>query len=172
MCKLIVLLAITSLVVLSHCAPATEENKKDNTTPAPTATPTTTTAAPAPTKKKHQETFIEITYGAEKIVLGNFLNASQLKYIPALEWKTEENTLYTLAALNLDVPTKKNAKDSDFLLWLVGNIPGNDISKGDTLAEYIGAFPLKDEGTQNVMFILNEQPKGRIEFTEQFISKT
>lgn len=163
MCKLFVYTVFLSLVVLVLCAPAPEEDNKKVSS--------TTTTVP-PTQKKHLETFVEVTYGDEKIVLGNFVNASQLKHEPTVAWKTEENTLYTLALINLDAPTKKNPVDSDYLHWLVGNIPGNDLSKGDVLAEYVGAFPEKDQGTQNMMFILNEQPQGRVNFTEAFISKT
>lgn len=148
-------------------APTAEDQKKVIVESASNSAPVKTDL-----KKKHKETFVEVTYGEEKIVLGNFVNASQIKDVPQVQWKTENDTFYTLALLNLDVPTKKNPIDSDFLLWLVGNIPGNDLGKGDNLVEYVGAFPEKDQGTQNLMFILHEQPQGKIDFDFKFISKT
>lgn len=35
-----------------------------------------------------------------------------------------------------DVPTRANSKDKQWLQWLVVNIPGFNITKGDTIAEY------------------------------------
>lgn len=140
---------------------------------APPGTEKDATTTVKPAKKKHRETFIEIAYGEEKIVLGNFVNASQMKEKPVVEWKMEEDSLYVLLMINLHAPSKMNPVDADYLHWLVVNIPKNDIEKGDTLVEYVGAFPGKDVGNQNFMFILYQQPEeGRMNFTEKFISKT
>lgn len=126
-----------------------------------------------PAKKKHRETFIEVAYGEEKIVLGNFVNASQMKDKPVVDWKMEDGSLYALLMINLQAPSKMNPVDSDYVHWLVVNIPKNDIEKGDTLVDYVGAFPAKDVGSQSFMFILYQQPeKDRMNFTEKFISKT
>ena len=174
MCKVLVFSAILlcSWALLAHSAPA-DDTVMEDVAVEPIAREeeedksVTSTTSAAPTKKKHKETFVEVIYGEERVVLGTFLNASQVKNAPKVEWKTEEDTYYTLAMLNLDVPTKKDPKDSDFLSWLVVNIPGDDITKGETLAEYVGGFPLKEEN-QNLMFILNQQPNGKITFDEKY----
>lgn len=166
---LVATVVLLSLIALTVCAPASQDDKKKDGT---TTTTTTTAPASASKKTKHIETFVEVQYGDQKIVLGNFVKASQIKDMPVLQWEFQNDTLYNLAALNLNVPTRKNSNDSDYLMWLVGNIPGNDVAKGDVLAEYVGAFPIKDHGNQGVMFILNAQPNGRIDYTEDFISKT
>lgn len=40
-----------------------------------------------------------------------------------------------------DVPSRNAPKEGDheFRHWLVGNIPGGDVSKGETLTEYVGS---------------------------------
>lgn len=161
MTKLLVVCALIGLVV---CAPSDGKNKRE-------AVSSTTAAAPS-SKKQHIDTFVEVMYGDQKIVLGNFVNASQIKDMPVVEWVFQNDTMYNLVALNLNVPTKKNSADSDYLMWMVGNIPGNDVSKGDVLAEYVGAFPIKGEGNQGVIYILNSQPNGRIDYKMDLISKT
>lgn len=47
-----------------------------------------------------------------------------------------------------DVYSKNEPKFRSWLLWLVGNIPGNDVCKGEVLAEYIGAGPAESSGKQ------------------------
>lgn len=162
MVKLIIVLALFSVV--AHGAPTPEDSKVEGM-------PSSTTTAPL-AKKKHVETFAEVAFGGVKTVLGTYFNASQLKDMPTVEWKFEKDTFYSLIMLNFDMPTKKNPVDSDWVHWLVVNVPENDLSKGDTLVEYVGALPEKDQDSQNIIFILNEQPTGKIEFTEKFISKT
>lgn len=147
------------MVVLAICAPAADEIKD-------------VSVKVVPAKKKHLETFIEVHYGDKEILLGTIVNASMTKDMPRLTWKTEKDTFYSLAMINLDAPTKANPVDGDYVHWLVGNIPGNDIGQGDTLVEYVGAFPVKDAGTQSFMFILNGQPNGKIEYTEERITKS
>lgn len=156
MCKLLLVTVFFCSLVILGTLGAPAEEKKDV----------------GAKRRKHQDTFIEVTYGEEKIVLGNIINASLMKDMPKLSWKTENDTLYNIVMLNLDAPTKADPFESDFVHWLVGNIPGNDILKGDTLVEYIGAFPIKDAGTQNFMFILNEQPQGHIDYKWDLITKS
>uniref|UniRef100_A0A1B0DN64 Uncharacterized protein n=1 Tax=Phlebotomus papatasi TaxID=29031 RepID=A0A1B0DN64_PHLPP len=54
--------------------------------------------------------------------------------------------------------------------WLVGNIPGDDISRGQVIAEYIGSAPTDGSGYHRYVFIVYEQPNGPIEFNEPFSS--
>jgi phosphatidylethanolamine-binding protein len=38
--------------------------------------------------------------------------------------------LHTLVAIDPDVPSRQNSRYSEFLHWLVVNIPGDDIERG------------------------------------------
>lgn len=43
------------------------------------------------------------------------------------------------------------------LHWLVRNIPGNDIKKGEVIAEYRGSGPPEGTGLHRYIFLLYEQ---------------
>lgn len=42
-----------------------------------------------------------------------------------------------------DAPSRKEPKFREWHHWLVVNIPGNDVKKGETLSEYVGSGPPK-----------------------------
>lgn len=49
--------------------------------------------------------------------------------------------------------------------WLVGNIPGGDVTKGDVLSAFVGSGPPKNTGLHRYTFLIYKQP-GKIEFDE------
>ena len=55
------------------------------------------------------------------------------------------------------------------LHWLVSNIPGGDLSKGETIAEYIGSGPGKDTGLHRYVLLAYKQP-GKLTIEEARIS--
>ena len=46
-----------------------------------------------------------------------------------------------------DAPSRQDPKFREWHHWLVVNIPGNDVSKGDVLSMYVGAGPPEGTGT-------------------------
>lgn len=52
--------------------------------------------------------------------------------------------------LDPDAPSRADPKFREWHHWLVANIPGNDVSKGETLSEYVGSGP--PQGTGNFSF--------------------
>jgi len=51
-----------------------------------------------------------------------------------------------IVVLDPDAPSRKEHTYREWHHWLVGNIPGNDISKGETLSEYVGSGPPPETG--------------------------
>jgi len=45
----------------------------------------------------------------------------------------------------------------EYLHWLVGNIPGNDLSKGAEICHYLQPFPARGIGYCRYIFILYKQ---------------
>lgn len=45
-----------------------------------------------------------------------------------------------------DAPSRSNPVNGEYLHFLVGNIPGSDMSKGQYLFDYVGAGPPKGTG--------------------------
>jgi len=74
---------------------------------------------------------------------GDELTPTQVKDIPTVKWNSESGILYTLLMTDPDAPTRSNATFGEVRHWLVVNIPDNDVSKGNTLFEYIGSGPPK-----------------------------
>lgn len=53
----------------------------------------------------------------------------------------------------------------EILHWLVGNIPGNDLKKGDLVASYVGSLPPEGSGLHKYIFLVYKQ-NGKISFDE------
>jgi len=48
--------------------------------------------------------------------------------------------------LDPDAPSRKEHTYREWHHWLVGNIPGKDITNGETLSEYVGSGPPPETG--------------------------
>lgn len=60
--------------------------------------------------------------------------------------------LFTLVAIDPDVPNRNNSVYSEFLHWLVVNIPDEDVERGDVLADYLGPLPSQGGGQHRFVF--------------------
>ncbi|GCC39835.1 hypothetical protein chiPu_0023488, partial [Chiloscyllium punctatum] len=57
--------------------------------------------------------------------------------------------------------------ESEYVHWLVGNIPGNAVSEGEDICHYFPPFPAKGTGYHRCIFILFKQDDV-IDFKEDF----
>uniref|UniRef100_W8BVQ1 Putative odorant-binding protein A5 n=2 Tax=Ceratitis capitata TaxID=7213 RepID=W8BVQ1_CERCA len=96
---------------------------------------------------------------------------TQTKDEPALEWTAEPDAYYTVIMINPDVPTRQNPTWREWLHWLVVNVPGGDIAKGDILAPYIGPMAPKMSGLLRYVFLIYKQP-GKQMFDEMVRTNT
>lgn len=100
---------------------------------------------------------LEVIYSKTvKVDSGNELTPTKVKDQPSVTWQAEKDVFYTLAMTDPDAPSRKQPKFREWHHWLVVNIPGDDISKGDTLSEYIGAGPPKDTGLHRYVLLVKE----------------
>ncbi|XP_045774570.1 protein D3-like [Maniola jurtina] len=108
--------------------------------------------------------------GAE-VELGNKLTPTEVKDIPRVCWPEEVTpcNYYTLALVDPDAPSRKAPVFRNWEHWLVGNIPGNDVNCGETIAEYVGAAPGLGSGFHRYVFLLYRQPT-RLVFDEPRLS--
>lgn len=110
---------------------------------------------------------IQVRYGEHEVNFGNILTPTQVKDPPTLvRWKVAPGQLYTLIftgkgserdaeaiMISLrfadpDAPSRRDPQNREYHHWLVINIPGNDLEKGETLSEYFGSAPREDSGTR------------------------
>uniref|UniRef100_A0A1I7XPT8 Phosphatidylethanolamine-binding protein n=1 Tax=Heterorhabditis bacteriophora TaxID=37862 RepID=A0A1I7XPT8_HETBA len=109
--------------------------------------------------------------------LGNILTPTQVQNPPSLSWDFEDGALYTvlltgmsivlyetfttcmanLFLLDPDAPSRKEATFREWHHWLIVNIPGDNLKKGDVLADYIGSGPPKGTGLHRYVFLVYKQ---------------
>ncbi|XP_050544048.1 protein D3-like isoform X2 [Daktulosphaira vitifoliae] len=112
----------------------------------------------------------EVTYtSGVKADLGNELTPTQVKDSPKVEWDASPDTFFTLCLVDPDAPSRKEPTNREFLHWLVTNIPGSDINKGDVLAEYVGSAPPPSTGLHRYVFLVYKQPS-KLKFDETSIT--
>ncbi|CAB3397106.1 unnamed protein product [Caenorhabditis bovis] len=99
---------------------------------------------------------VKFNSGVE-VDLGNELTPTQVKDQPEVKWDAEDGALYTLIMTDPDAPSRKDPIYREWHHWLVVNIPGNDISKGDVLSEYIGSGPPPDTGLHRYIYLIYKQ---------------
>lgn len=68
-----------------------------------------------------------------------------------------------------DVP-RRGGYNREFRHWLVGNIPEENVAKGEVLAEYVGPAPPKNTGKHRYVFLIYKQNQGAITFDERRLS--
>ncbi|XP_015368042.1 PREDICTED: protein D3-like [Diuraphis noxia] len=100
-----------------------------------------------------------------KAELGNELTPTQVKDEPSVRWNAESNSFYTLCLTDPDAGPKLK----EFHHWLVGNIPGSDVSMGETLTAYVGSATPPKTGLHRYVFLVYKQPS-KLVFNEQHIS--
>ncbi|ODM89617.1 Phosphatidylethanolamine-binding protein F40A3.3 [Orchesella cincta] len=112
---------------------------------------------------------LNVKYGALEVKLGNTLTPTQVKSPPTITWNADPKKFYLLCLTDPDAPSRKEPTYREFHHWLVGNIPGTEIAKGDTLTEYVGSGPPQGTGLHRYVFLIYEQP-GKLTFDEKRIS--
>lgn len=88
---------------------------------------------------------------------GQVLTPTQVKDQPCVKWDADPAKLYTLCMTDPDAPSRKEPTYREWHHWLVGNIPGCDIAKGEVLSAYIGSGPPPDTGLHRYVFLIYEQ---------------
>ncbi|CAG2110105.1 unnamed protein product, partial [Medioppia subpectinata] len=89
--------------------------------------------------------------------LGNELTPTQVKDQPLVEWPVTPGTLYTLAMIDPDAPSRISPTMRSVKHWLVVNIPDANITAGDILAGFIGSGPGKGSGLHRYITLIYKQ---------------
>lgn len=100
------------------------------------------------------------------VEIGKVLTPTQVKDPPTVTWNAEANAFYTLCMTDPDAPSRQTPTFREWHHWLVGNIPGSDVSKGEVLSDYIGSGPPEGTGLHRYVFLLYKQPQ-KLTFDEK-----
>ncbi|EDW58506.1 protein D2 [Drosophila virilis] len=115
---------------------------------------------------------LKVTYsGGLDVNNGNELTPTQVKSAPQLEWSAEPDALYTVLLTDPDAPSRKEPKFREWHHWLVVNVPGTQIDKGDVLSAYVGSGPPQGTGLHRYVFLIFKQPQ-KLSCNEPRIPKT
>lgn len=78
-----------------------------------------------------------------------------------MSYDADPTAYYTLLMVDPDAPSR-NHPMFEWRHWEVMNIPGSDVSKGETIAPYKGAGPPKGTNYHRYAFLVYKQPQGLI----------
>lgn len=108
---------------------------------------------------------LTIKYGNEAVNFGNTLAVSTASRAPTLiQWSADPNSFYSLIMTDPDAPSRQNPGRREWRHWVVVNILGNSVEKGDVLTPYNGPAPPKGTGPHRYGFLLFKQ-SGKINST-------
>ncbi|XP_049879006.1 protein D3-like [Pectinophora gossypiella] len=109
----------------------------------------------------------------KEVNYGNKLTPSQASQPPIVSWQTSIGTgpLYTIVMLDPDAPSRANPTKRNWLHWLVGNVPGKDVARGEILAGYNGPAPPKASGLHRYVLLVFQQ-NGRLSFNENYLDNS
>lgn len=111
---------------------------------------------------------VDVTWSSGvKADMGNELTPTQVKNQPKLEWEADAQSFYTVCMTDPDAPKRDDPKFREWHHWLVVNIPGNKISEGEVLSEYVGSGPPKGTGLHRYVFLVYKQNDGKIKPSEK-----
>ncbi|KFQ40967.1 hypothetical protein N333_00956, partial [Nestor notabilis] len=89
------------------------------------------------------------------VYYGNMVTPSEASGPPAVSYEADKGSLWTLLLTNPDGHLRDT--DSEYLHWLVTNIPGNDIKLGKEICHYFPPFPAMGTGYHRFIFLLFKQ---------------
>lgn len=89
--------------------------------------------------------------------MGKELTPTQVQNPPQLEWTPKKDTFYTLIFTEPDAPSRQDTSMREWLHWLIVNIPGSDLTKGDEIFGYQGSGPNQASGFHRYVYLLFKQ---------------
>ncbi|CAK0782803.1 hypothetical protein CVIRNUC_005998 [Coccomyxa viridis] len=117
----------------------------------------TAKVVPEVVTKITEKASLKVSYDGKAVNNGEMLTPSETQDEPAIDIKGSET--YTLVMVDPDAPSPDNPKFRYYLHWLVANIPGVDVQRGDVIVDYMGPSPPKAK--HRYVFILYPQ-HGRV----------
>ncbi|CAH0547338.1 unnamed protein product [Brassicogethes aeneus] len=96
------------------------------------------------------------------VFFGNTIKPKDAQSKPEISYESDSKTLWSLILTNPDGHFTEHNKE--YVHWFLGNIPGNKISSGETLIDYLQPFPPKGTGFHRLVFVLYKQNQ-KIDFT-------
>jgi len=99
--------------------------------------------------------------------LGDTMLTGDMEDRPTLSWTTEPGALYTIVVSDESIPAGILPEGTDYIHWLVTNIPGTNAVEGTEVMRYLEPFIANQaDGTHQFLVLVFRQPNGRIRLEE------
>lgn len=98
-----------------------------------------------------------VEYPASLVHRGNWFQPAEVAQAPAVTFKAEKGSLWTLLMVTPDMPAREAPSYDAFVHWAVCNIKGDDItqvSSGETVVPYLQPAPARNGGAGRYVFVL------------------
>ncbi|KAK3871342.1 hypothetical protein Pcinc_023507 [Petrolisthes cinctipes] len=115
---------------------------------------------------------VKVVLSGVEIDQGTIITPTETEFPPTeLSWPCEDGALYTVCMTDPDAPSRENPKFREWHHWLVVNVPGCDVAKGETLSPYLGSGPPKDTGLHRYVYLVYKQ-NGKLTCDEPRLTST
>ncbi|CAH0557508.1 unnamed protein product [Brassicogethes aeneus] len=103
----------------------------------------------------------------KEVDFGHELTPTEVKNEPTVKWEADPSKYYVLSMVDPDAPSRADPKVREYNHWLVGNIPGSDVSSpvADVISPFQSSGPPKGTGLHRYIFLVYEQ-KEKLTFEE------
>lgn len=98
-----------------------------------------------------------------RVYNGNVIKPAEASDPPTINYEGNSDTLWTLLMTTPDGHLSNS--NNEYCHWFIGNIPGNDIAKGEQLIDYLRPIPARGLGYCRYIFVLYKQDK-HIDYTK------
>ncbi|KAI6208895.1 Protein D3 [Aphelenchoides besseyi] len=82
-----------------------------------------------------------VRYEKRDVNLGNVISSRFTKNQPRVYWRGNPHNYFALALVDPDAPSRKDPTIAQFRHWLVINIPGKNVKKGQVISKYFQPAP-------------------------------
>ncbi|GIY78683.1 OV-16 antigen [Caerostris darwini] len=120
---------------------------------------------------KAPEMPIQVFYKNKSIECGSKVNSLSIRRTPTLNYTCDDDKLYTIIMIDVDELTPQKPILSPYRLWLVANIPGCNVSEGDTHTKYFVPIRSSQPDPHRYIMMIYEQPR-RITFQKESSNKS
>lgn len=93
----------------------------------------------------------------KKVTLGKELPAAACLSAPQVSWPADPEAFYTVCMIDPDAPSRDKPTMGEWRHWVVANIPGAEVEKGEDLTDYQEPSPPQGSGLHRYVFLLFKQ---------------
>nr|XP_018913576.1 PREDICTED: protein D3-like isoform X1 [Bemisia tabaci] len=112
--------------------------------------------------KGYPKNVVKVEYhhenGVSMVKFGNFLQVNETRPDPKVTWDAVDSERYVLLMIDPDGEREGDYDGRDWQIYLVTNIVGNNVSRGEMVSDYIPPFASYCKQFHRYIFLVYQQP--------------